>query len=991
MATAYVVHSDSDREFVEKTLLRPLPCNGFDQWISSHHFPDQPDQIARVVASCGVILVVLSKASADSSVVRAELTVSLESPTPTIIIQTDYSRAEEQSPAKLPERMWSCPVVEFSGAQGEALLELADLLPALDVNEPKPVQGAQRIEWNEQILTASLREAASRHDYNRASRLIDAFTHHIRTRPYPYPPDAANADLAVLRNERQFKLMKRYGEAVLASKTKDEKVRRQYAQALIELGFFDQALEVLNSIADDSGSRASEVVEAKGLIGRVWKQRYVEDPRSPQSHTFLRRAIDAYEAVFNTDNKQYWHGVNAASCILRGVRDQVAGCETRRAEELAELVLRGIGEQEKKGKLPIWDCASKVEALIALRRYEDAEAALQDYLKDPGMHAFEVSSTFRQFDQVLELGRRQNGGSILAALKGAVERFRSDLSGFVPQPEDEKRRLLSSPKSLLIRVTDPDWQPRPIEGLVVGARMGTIISAQGSAAIVDKLLADPNVISVDESLPSGSEECHRSLPFIGWAADYAGPNGRYVERGDAALIAFIDNGIDVLHEAFLDDSGRSRIVGIWNQKDPTGPPPHGFTEGTFHSEGDIAGYVQNKAVPAGLGRNPGSPGHGTHVASIAAGRPAPPFAGGVAPEAKILVVIPASQGPTGYSSAHIQALAFIDAFATQMNSPVVVNVSAGMNAGAHDGKSALEVAFDGFSEGGRKAGRVIVKSAGNERGKDGHAKVTLPKDSVEILPWQCPMDASQVERMELWWSSADEFDFRLADPSGNWSGQVGTKTQPDETGTLNGVPYRLQFTPRHIDNGDSQLKVEIGSRVAPISPGNWQLEIGSSNIPEGGEIHAWLERGTGVPSSFSRFAEDEITLSVPATAQNVIAVSAVDATTPNKLKLGNFSSYGPTRDKRRKPEVAAPGANIRAARSGTATDVIDADGTSMAAPHVAGAIALLLSRMKKSGQPVPAATQISAALRQKTRNYTGVWDRGQGFGVIDVAGLLAAF
>ena len=49
--------------------------------------------------------------------------------------------------------------------------------------------------------------------------------------------------------------------------------------------------------------------------------------------------------------------------------------------------------------------------------------------------------------------------------------------------------------------------------------------------------------------------------------------------------------------------------------------------------------------------------------------------------------------------------------------PVVVNVSQGMNAGAHDGKSMLEVAFDEFSKGGRQRGRVIVKSAGNERHK----------------------------------------------------------------------------------------------------------------------------------------------------------------------------------------------------------------------------------------------------------------------------------
>jgi hypothetical protein len=62
----------------------------------------------------------------------------------------------------------------------------------------------------------------------------------------------------------------------------------------------------------------------------------------------------------------------------------------------------------------------------------------------------------------------------------------------------------------------------------------------------------------------------------------------------------------------------------------------------------------------------------------------------------------------------------------------------------------------------------------------------------------------------------------------------------------------------------------------------------------------------------------------------------------------------------------------------------------MAAPHVAGAIALLLSRTAKAGK-VPSGNQIASTLRQKTQNYNGRWDRGQGYGVIDVAALLAAF
>jgi subtilisin family serine protease len=70
--------------------------------------------------------------------------------------------------------------------------------------------------------------------------------------------------------------------------------------------------------------------------------------------------------------------------------------------------------------------------------------------------------------------------------------------------------------------------------------------------------------------------------------------------------------------------------------------------------------------------------------------------------------------------------------------------------------------------------------------------------------------------------------------------------------------------------------------------------------------------------------------------------------------------------------------------------VTEKSGTSMAAPHVAGAIALVFSRAHKTSTSIN-GHQVAGALRQKTQNYAGRWDRGQGYGIIDVAALLAAF
>ena len=399
---------------------------------------------------------------------------------------------------------------------------------------------AEPIEWNEEVFSESLADAVRQHDHNQANRLVEAFARHATHRRDPYPPDYANRDSVALRQERQFKLMRGFGDAVLATGTKDEKVRRQYAQSLIEQKAYARALEVLASIVGDPNPRPSEVAEAQGLIGRTFKQQYVDDPRAPGADALLRRAIEAYESVYKADSTQLWHGVNAASSILRAHRDGVTGVEPNRAREIAERVLEHFEVLERSGELGVWDYASREEALLALEDYDVAAAALDAYITHPDMHAFEVSSTYRQFDQVLRLGEDPRGRPILDRLWEAVERYRAGgLSSRPSPPSDHSESVTAETvgRPLLIRVADPDWQPERVPNLVLQARLGTIVSAQGSDASVKQLLKDPDVISVDESLPAGVGDCDKSVPFIGVAANYPGPGGEYSEKGDAALIA----------------------------------------------------------------------------------------------------------------------------------------------------------------------------------------------------------------------------------------------------------------------------------------------------------------------------------------------------------------------------------------------------------------------------------------------------------------------
>ncbi|WP_052762701.1 S8 family peptidase [Jiangella alkaliphila] len=126
----------------------------------------------------------------------------------------------------------------------------------------------------------------------------------------------------------------------------------------------------------------------------------------------------------------------------------------------------------------------------------------------------------------------------------------------------------------------------------------------------------------------------------------------------------------------------------------------------------------------------------------------------------------------------------------------------------------------------------------------------------------------------------------------------------------------------------------------------------------------------------------EACIGSPGDAPSALTVGAVD----RDERLADFSSRGPVYGGHRlKPEVTAPGVDIAAARAGGGDPYVAYSGTSMAAPHAAGAAALLAQ-----ARPELTGPELRAALTSTAVPADGLAVTDQGSGRIDVGRVLAS-
>jgi subtilisin family serine protease len=530
-------------------------------------------------------------------------------------------------------------------------------------------------------------------------------------------------------------------------------------------------------------------------------------------------------------------------------------------------------------------------------------------------------------------------------------------------------------------------------GANVNSKVGDIYTAHIPISKLQDVAGLTGVLAIQMGMPL-EKELDASAPAV--RAPLA--RSTFGRTGQGVVIAILDVGIDYNNDDFKNADGTTRILYIWDQINNNGTKPSGYSYGSEWNSASI-----NNGTCTETDNN----GHGTFVAGIAAGngratgngQPGNTYVG-IAPNADIIVV----KVDFSNNANFIDALTWVGQKCAALDKPWVANISSGNQFGPHDGTSLYEQAIYGVTnQSDLGKGRIIVKSAGNN-GFDPNNTNSTAKNRIHMsgngysnaLFTVNSSDGTTEEYlfMEIWYPEATDYSITLTAPDGTTYGPFskghGVANDNPDYGIVENDGFVFLHNENWNDNSIKRSQYPLtednliyiilsdldfngdGTIDYHIRSGTWTISMNSGS----GRWDAYMpSTGSSTISSGAYFNSDSYDnsriISEPGNANNIITVGSfntknswvnangatVSANGFDINEVSYFSSPGPTRDGRDKPELYAPGAWIASTRTNDVTTVptdqnllsrdgvhYNGIGTSFAAPHVTGAIALLLEQ-----------------------------------------------
>lgn len=481
------------------------------------------------------------------------------------------------------------------------------------------------------------------------------------------------------------------------------------------------------------------------------------------------------------------------------------------------------------------------------------------------------------------------------------------------------------------------------------AEFGVVATARTERSALRALHADPAIASIKapRDYARELEAIHHDGHGVGEAddpPDIAPDDVRrppdLPETGRGTAVCVIDWSLDYAHPDFRNADGSTRLLGLWDQRGAA-VPANRYGYGRIHTPAAIDRALGQPDPFAALGYTPAANAHGTHVLGIAAGNGRAGGPQGIAPEAGLIFIhLGSGGGDLGNSIELLEAIDF--AVRTAADRPLVLNLSLGRHGGSHTGRLLVERAIDWLLI--NRPGTAVVQSTGNYYSRDVHMSGRISETRTAQLPFRMTRRDAIPVSVEIWYNGADEFAARMRGPDGASAVAALGHDAPVQLADGREVGH-LYHRIADPNSGDNLINLFLRREAVA---GVWEIEIEGVDVVDG-RWHAWIERNAACPKCQAQFRHDladrRSTTGSICNALRTIAVGAYDAHDPAH-PLGSFSSVGPTRDGRRKPLLAAPGVRVLSVRSRsdpTATPgYMRMSGTSMAAPHVAGTLALMM-------------------------------------------------